>query len=290
MTVVRTPHRVPAHRSGRTSRPFGGARAAEFLPDATTSTTSTTASSPTSATTSVAGSVPERVDDLVRAAAAGGSGCRHVHVLLDLGARRARRRGGRRAGAAHRRGDGGCRGRARTPHRACSRRCRRRAARRCGSSRSAPSSRACSREFTSEVIEGAFAAVVVAATGRRTTGSSPPRSSAVAADVDVVVLAQASMASAARRLSGRRAGARPASSRGVRRSARRWWSRCLSAGRTSCVGSASPTRASAVRRSVTSVVTQPPARAPWIASSLRGPPAMPTRRGMRAQVRRRGSR
>ena len=51
-------------------------------------------------------------------------------------------------------------------------------------------------EISSEVIDGAFAAVS-SATAPRTIGSSPRRSSGIAAEVDVVVLAQASMASAA---------------------------------------------------------------------------------------------
>ncbi len=104
-------------------------------------------------------------------------------------------------GAAHRRGDGGCRGRA--PDAGCA--VLATLPTTCGpttaaAARSARRSPAWTPEFSSEVIDGAFAAVASGdrATHDRLVAAAIERG---AAEVDVVVLAQASMATAAEAVS-----------------------------------------------------------------------------------------
>ena len=179
--------------------PVRGAGRASSCPDATTVNYLDDRSSPTSATPSARAPCPSASTDLVRAAAERRSGCRHVHVLVDLASSplRPRRRSACRCCASTRRW--------RMP------RCAPATASRvlatlpttCApdhwrSSGSGPRSRGASRSSSSEVIEGAFAAVASGdrATHDRLVAAAIERG---AAEVDVIVLAQASMASAARR-------------------------------------------------------------------------------------------
>ncbi len=144
----------------------------------------------------VAPSVPGRVADLAKAAADAGAEADPAHLLLDLGARGRHRRAGRRSDPPHRRGDGR-RGRApRATGSRCSRRWPRPAGRRPGSSGSARSSRVARRRSraSSSTARSRPSPRVTGPTHDRLVAAAIERA---AVDVDVVVLAQASMASAA---------------------------------------------------------------------------------------------